>query len=110
MSTEFVQLQTTTGSQSVAERITTELVENGLAACVQVLGPVRSSYRWDGKEEHAEEYLMLIKTSLAALPKVKETIARLHPYDVPEVIATPIVDGSEGYLKWLGESLSGGET
>jgi periplasmic divalent cation tolerance protein len=107
METQFVQLQTTTGSQTVAERITTELVERGLVACVQVLGPVRSTYRWDGKEEHADEYLMLIKTSVAVLAEVKATIARLHPYDVPEVIATPIVDGSEGYLKWLGESITG---
>ena len=106
MDYEFVQLQTTTGSQMVAERITTELVERALVACVQVIGPVRSSYRWAGKEEHAEEYLMLIKTSAAVLAEVKETIARLHPYDVPEVIVMPIVDGSEAYLKWLGESIS----
>lgn len=106
MDYQFVQLQTTTGSQSVAERITTELVERGLAACVQVLGPVRSSYRWQGKEEHTEEYLMLVKTSVAVLAEVKETIARLHPYDVPELIVLPIVDGSEGYLKWLEESLT----
>lgn len=109
MDYEFVQVQTTTGSQTVAERITTELVDRGLAACVQLAGPVRSSYRWQGKEEHTDEYLMLIKTSVSLLPEVKATIARLHPYDVPEVIATPIVDGSEGYLKWLGESLLGGK-
>lgn len=105
MNYEFVVVTTTTGDPAVAERIATDLVDRRLAACVQVYGPVRSTYGWQGKVEYTEEHVVTLKTSVGKLADVKQAIAELHPYDVPELIATPIVDGSPAYLGWLGEQL-----
>ena len=77
------------------------LVEKRLAACVNVIPGIRSVYRWKDGIEDEEEVLLLIKTSRALLEELREEIERLHSYQVPEVIALPIVDGSERYLSWL---------
>ena len=103
---DLLQITTTTGTREVAERIAVELVDLRLAACVQVSGPMTSIYRWQGKVENAEEWLCTAKTSREKLPAIQELLKRLHPYEVPELIATPIVDGSEAYLKWLAEQLT----
>ena len=100
------QITTTTGTREVAERIAAELVDLRLAACVQVSGPITSIYRWQGKIENAEEWLCSAKSSRQHLPAIQELLKRLHPYEVPELIATPIVGGSEAYLKWLIEQLT----
>ena len=102
---EFVQITTTTGTRQDAERIAVELVSRRLAACVQVSGPIQSTYRWQGKIETAEEWLCTAKTSREQLAAVEKLLKQLHPYEVPELIATPIVGGSEAYLKWLGEQV-----
>lgn len=101
----FVQIATTTGTRDVAERIAVELVSRRLAACVQVSGPIHSTFRWQGAVETAEEWLCTAKTSHARLAAVEKLVNELHPYEVPELIATPIVGGSEAYLKWLGEQV-----
>jgi periplasmic divalent cation tolerance protein len=89
-----------------AEQIARTLVEQRLAACVNLIGtPVRSIYRWQGKIETASEYLLVIKTSREKLAGLREQVERLHSYDVPEVIALPIVAGSPQYLRWLEGSL-----
>lgn len=100
------QVSTTAGTREVAERIAVELVDSRLAACAQVSGPIASTYRWQGQVENAEEWLCTAKTSREKLPAIQELLKRLHPYELPELIATPIVGGSEAYLKWVMEQLA----
>jgi periplasmic divalent cation tolerance protein len=96
---------TTAGSAEEAEKIAHALVERHLAACVNVLPQIRSIYRWQGKVEDAAEILLIIKTTAAKFPAVRDAIRELHSYDVPECIALPITDGAPDYLKWLTESV-----
>jgi periplasmic divalent cation tolerance protein len=104
---EYVQITTTTGARHDAEQIASELVSRRLAGCVQVSGPITSTFRWQGKIETAEEWMCTAKTGRAQLGAIQKLFAEIHPYEVPEVIATAIVDGSEAYLKWLGEQVGG---
>lgn len=92
---------TTCPDKAVAERIAQALVEEGLAACVNILPPMQSLYRWKGKIEQASEQLLIIKSSSARFPAIRERIQALHPYELPEIIAVPIADGLPGYLAWL---------
>ena len=103
--TDHVQVLTTVGSEEDAERISVALVERRLAACVQTLGPIASRYRWQGAVETAREWQCLAKTEASRYPEVESAIRELHPYDEPEILATPIVAGSAGYLAWVSESL-----
>ena len=84
-----------------AEKLAHALIESRAAACVNVLAPCRSIYRWQGKIETAAEIPLLIKTTRAAYPRVEEIVRAQHPYDVPELIATPITHGLPDYLDWL---------
>lgn len=102
---DFIQIFTTTEVKDDAEKIARALVEEKLAACVQIIGPIVSIYRWEDAVEQGEEWLCSIKTSKALFRKVETVIKTIHPYDVPELIALPIVDGSSDYLRWLGEQL-----
>lgn len=102
---EHLQVLTTTGSEAEAERIATALVERRLAACVQTVGPVLSRYRWQGEVEVAREWQCLAKTTAARFAAVEATIRELHSYEEPEIVATPIVAGSAGYLAWLEENV-----
>ena len=102
---DFLQITTTTADRDEAERIAAALVERRLAACVQIVGPIRSIYRWQGEVERADEWLCLIKATREAFPAVETAIHELHSYECPEVIATPIVDGSTDYLRWLGDQI-----
>ena len=103
--TDYVQVLTTVGSEDDAERISIALVERRLAACVQTLGPIASRYRWEGDVETAREWQCLAKTEAARYRQVEEAIRELHPYDEPEIVATPIVAGSAGYMAWVSESV-----
>jgi periplasmic divalent cation tolerance protein len=105
MAPEYLQVLTTTGSEEEAERISAALVERRLAACVQVLGPVTSRYRWQGKVEQAQEWMCVAKTRASMFPSVEAAIRELHSYDEPEILATPIVAGSAGYLSWLADNI-----
>jgi periplasmic divalent cation tolerance protein len=103
--TEFLQITTTTATRQDAEQIAAELVSRRLAGCVQVSGPIQSTYRWQGKTETAEEWMCTAKTSRDQLAAIQNTLDELHKYEVPELIATPIVGGSQKYLNWLAEQL-----
>jgi periplasmic divalent cation tolerance protein len=103
---EYLQVLTTTGSEREAEEISAALVERRLAACVQVLGPIASRYRWQGAVEQAQEWLCLAKTAASRYSELEAAIRELHSYEEPEIVATPIVAGSPGYLDWIGQSLS----
>jgi periplasmic divalent cation tolerance protein len=96
---------TTAGSHEEASAITRALVDRGLAACVNITAPVESTYRWRGKVESAQEWLLIIKTTATAVHRIKEAIVELHSYDLPECIVLAIEDGSAGYLQWIGESV-----
>jgi periplasmic divalent cation tolerance protein len=102
---EYLQVSTTTASDEEARRIGAVLLERRLAACVQVLGPIESHYRWQGEVEQAREWLCLIKTDASRYDELEAAIGELHSYDEPELVATPIVAGSKGYLDWIAESL-----
>jgi len=91
----------TAGSREEGERIAAALVEEGLAACVNLVGPVRSIYRWQGALERADEILMVIKARRDRFEELSARVQALHSYDTPEVIALPIEAGSERYLAWL---------
>jgi periplasmic divalent cation tolerance protein len=97
---------TTTSSQEEARRIANALVERRLAACVNIVSKIDSIYRWKGKVEEAQEFLLLIKTTESAVEKLRDAIQELHSYEVPESIVLPIESGSERYLNWIDESVS----
>ena len=90
-----------------AQSIATRLVDERLAACAQVLGPVSSTYRWQGKVEQAVEWYCHLKTSSARLPELQRRLRELHPYDVPEIIAVSLVQGDADYLRWIEEGVGG---
>ncbi len=89
--------------ETVANAIALAIVEEILAACVNILPRVQSIYRWQGAVESASEIPLLIKTTAACYPALEKRIAELHPYDVPEIIALPIAQGLPAYLNWLAE-------
>jgi periplasmic divalent cation tolerance protein len=96
---------TTAGSQEEGRKIAHALVERRLAACVNVVAQMESVYRWQGKIEEAQEWLLLIKTTGAAFGAVRDAIKELHSYELPECICLPIEDGSSEYLEWIAESV-----
>lgn len=102
---EYVQITTTTDTKDLAQRIAQDLVKNRLAACVQITGPISSIYEWKGKIENTEEYLCMIKTRKEFFQQVESYIKSLHTYEVPEIVAIPIWDGSQDYLKWIDDSV-----
>jgi periplasmic divalent cation tolerance protein len=103
---EHIQVLTTTGSEEEAERIAAELLERRLAACVQILGPIISRYRWQGALETAREWQCLVKTEASLYDELERAVRELHSYEEPEILATPIVAGSRGYLNWVSTSVS----
>ncbi len=92
---------TTVDSAEAAAELARSAVEARLAACAQVSGPVTSVYRWKGKVETAREWQVLLKTTSAAYPALEARLTAEHPYDTPEIIATPVVRGSADYLAWV---------
>ncbi len=93
------------GSQKEARKIAHALVERRLAACVNIVPGVESIYRWQGKVETAAEWLLQIKTTAEAFPLLRDALAELHSYEVPECIALVVEDGGVSYLEWIGESV-----
>ena len=99
--TEFIQVSTATDKREDAESISKAIVENRLAACVQISGPIISIYRWKKKMMKTEEWLLTMKTKKGLYPKLEQAIKNFHPYEVPEIIAVPIIAGSKNYLAWV---------
>jgi periplasmic divalent cation tolerance protein len=95
----------TASSKHEAEKIAQRLLEEKLVACVNIVGPVFSRFYWEEKIDCAEEHLMLMKTKADLFEAVAAKVKALHSYEVPEVIALPVVAGSEGYFAWLGSVL-----
>jgi periplasmic divalent cation tolerance protein len=105
--TGYVQVSTTLAKREQAEALARRLVEERRAACVQIVGPIVSVYRWKGEVSRDEETLLLIKTRDTLVRGIEALFREAHPYDVPELIATPVVDGAASYLAWLGDSVAG---
>jgi periplasmic divalent cation tolerance protein len=95
------QVTTTWPDQKAADRAATTLVTERLAACAQVQGPLQSTYAWKGGQEQGQEWYCHLKTTTARLRALQQRIRELHPYEVPEIIAVPIVGGDEDYLRWV---------
>lgn len=106
--TDAIQVSTTTETKAEAMKIAAVLVDRRLAACVQISGPVSSCYRWQGNVETAEEWLCTIKTAERSFGRVESAIRQVHSYEEPEIIATPIVAASQGYLAWLHDQVGDG--
>ncbi|MEM0275253.1 MAG: divalent-cation tolerance protein CutA [Nitrososphaerota archaeon] len=102
---EFIQVITTIDSKEKAEEICRILLEERLAACVQIIGPVDSFYWWKGELEHSREWICLIKSSREVYGDLEKKILEHHPYEVPEIIVLPVIEGYRKYLDWLSSEL-----
>ncbi len=99
--TGAIQVITAVESEEAAQALAGALVEARLAACVQLLGPIRSTYRWQGAVETATEWLCLIKSRAETYPALEAAIRTQHSYETPEILAVPVLAGSAPYLAWL---------
>jgi len=103
MKSEFIVVLVTCGSEEEALKIANASVEGHLAACVNLISPVRSIYQWEGKIWDEKEWLLVIKTQKQRFEELEKKVRSLHSYSVPEIISLPIVEGSSSYLNWLEE-------
>ncbi|MGE5840583.1 MAG: divalent-cation tolerance protein CutA [Deltaproteobacteria bacterium] len=103
MANEYVQVFTTVEKREDADRIASIVVSKRAVACAQIMGPIRSTYWWKGKVEEAWEWLVMMKTRKDLYSSLEKEIRAAHPYEVPEIIALPIVAGSKPYLQWIEE-------
>ena len=99
----------TVPSREFSEEISHALVKDQLAACVNIIPGIFSIYQWKGGIESDNEFLLIAKSRTALLDKIVATVKKFHPYDVPEVIALPIIAGSDDYMAWIDESTSENE-
>lgn len=99
----------TTSTKREAQKIVQSLLEKRLIACANVYGPVESHYWWQSKIEKAKEILVLMKSKQNLVPKLAQAVKEIHSYEVPEILAVPIVQGYQPYLKWLNSTLDAGE-
>lgn len=105
MSNNYIIVFVTCKDKNEAEKIAHTLLEEKLIACANFIAPVHSVFRWQGKVEQAEECLMVLKSRLDLFETLAEKLKGLHSYEVPEILAVPVVAGSEAYLAWMGEVL-----
>ncbi|MGD0497949.1 MAG: divalent-cation tolerance protein CutA [Bryobacteraceae bacterium] len=105
--TDKIVVLSTCAHEEEAEKLARKLVEERLAACVNVIPRMRSYYRWQGAIEAADECLLVIKSSRALFPALVSVLESAHSYEVPEALAIPILDGAAPYLNWLGGNLRG---
>ncbi len=97
----------TAPAEDEASRIARCLVEEGIAGCINIVNGIRSIYKWQGKIEDDQEVLMIVKTQRHLFDSLKNRVKELHSYTVPEIIALPIIEGSDDYLNWLKEATKG---
>lgn len=106
--TPFIQVVTTVEKQDQARELTARVVADRLAACAQIVGPIESTYHWEGRIENGQEWMCVFKTSRELYPELERAIRERHPYSCPEILAVPIVAGNRAYLNWLREELRRG--
>ncbi len=100
---------TTVGLKEAADKLAQQLVERRLAACVNIIGPIRSIYRWRDKVHNEQEFLVLIKTTAECAAQLRSALKSLHPYELPECVELTVSGGSEEYLAWVAAEVTGGE-
>lgn len=105
MDSHFVLILTTLPFDADAETFARTLIEERLAACVNILLPMQSIYRWEGAVEQAEERQLIMKTAGDKVEELKKRVMELHPYEVPELLVIPVADGGDDYLGWIRHSL-----
>lgn len=105
--TDKILVMSTCAAEADAERLARALLDARLAACVNVVPGVRSFYRWKGEIASEVEFMLIIKTSRDLFPALRAEIEKLHPYEVPELLALPVLAGAENYLSWLESNLRG---
>ena len=103
---QFIEVHTTIDAKEGAQKIAEVLVAQHLAACVQVFGPITSTYWWQGKVEQAEEWVCIAKTRRELYGALEQAIRQVHPYDVPEILAVDVVAGHTSYLDWIAQETS----
>ena len=103
--TNYIEVQITTTTQAEAERLSDVLLENRLAACVQISGPIQSNYTWEGKRESTPEFLCCVKTDQSLFQSLVETVRANHSYECPQIVAIPILTANDDYLDWMKSSL-----
>lgn len=101
----YIQISTTVAKRSDAERIARILSKKNLSACTHIVGPITSVYRWKGKLEKTKEWLCIIKTKRTRYKSMEKAIKEIHPYELPEIAAVPIIGGSREYLGWMQEEM-----
>ncbi len=106
MAAEAALVVLVTAPPADASRLAEALVQEGRAACVSEVPGLRSTFRWEGRIETADEVLLLAKTTAAGYPALEARIRELHPYDLPEILALPVAAGLEPYLRWLARSVT----
>lgn len=102
--TKYLIVLNTCPGSITAKQIAQDLVANNLAACVNIIPEIHSYFKWGNTIKNEEEYLLVIKTTVDAYPRVEKKILSLHPYELPEIIAVPIGTGFEAYLNWISQS------
>lgn len=103
MASQMLLIYSTCPDRASAERIADHLVDRHLAACVSILPGLTSVYCWEGKKEHSEEHLLLIKSTEGRYQKLEQAIREQHPYELPEIIAVPVQQGLPGYIHWINQ-------
>jgi periplasmic divalent cation tolerance protein len=106
LNTTFCIIYCTASSEGEGEQISAALVEKKLVACCNIIPDVKSIYQWKNKVESANEVLLVLKSTVNLIPEIKKVITDQHSYDVPEIIAVPVVAGSQEYLEWIKESVT----
>ena len=103
--TEKIVIMVTVSTEDEGRKIARHLVEARLAACVNITPPIESFYRWEGEIADDKEYQLFIKSTRELFPEISAAVSRLHSYQMPEIICLPIIDGSQDYLGWIGDSV-----
>jgi periplasmic divalent cation tolerance protein len=107
--TDKIVVMSTCGSSEEAKRLAHELVAQRVAACVNIVAPVRSIYRWNGRVEDAEEWLLIVKSTRSAFERLRSILEAAHSYELPEVLAIPVIAGSPNYLAWIDSEVPASE-
>lgn len=102
---EYIQIMTTVAQKEDAKALAEAVLESRLGACVQIVGPITSMYWWEDDIDKSSEYLCIIKSRQDKYHKLEQAIRAVHSYDVPEILAVPVIAGGKDYLKWLDNEL-----
>ncbi len=103
---KVIMVMVTTSTKQEAQKIIADLLKIRLIACGNVIGPISSSFWWKNSIEHCEEFLILMKTQMSLYKKVEHRVLELHSYEIPEIVALSIVEGSKLYLDWVTDSIN----